>query len=472
MPQETESKGRPAGLLVLAIAIMLLIVGGLALWRFAPNSLPSLFERTRKAVAPAPPEIILSMHGSNTIGAQLAGALAEAFLRREGAQSVTTAPGTHADEYSVVATLPGDTHPKAIEIQAHGSATAFTDMAAGKADIGMASRPIKPEETATLTRLGGMTSPECEHVVGLDGLAIIVNKSNAVSALSKTQVARIFTGEIADWREVGGAAGPIKVLSRDDKSGTYDTFKALVLGKEKLTAGAVRIEDSRELSDRVADDPSAIGFIGLPYIRSAKAVAVSEPGVAPLVPNRLTVATEDYLLSRRLFFYVAASPKPLVRRFVEFALGSDGQDIVARIGFVELNVKAGSATAAANSTPEYMSLIAGAQRLSLNFRFRPGSTELDNRALVDLDRVSGFLSDPAHRHGGIILCGFADSLGTAETNQALALSRATGVAAEFKRRAMVPAAVNAFGATNPVASNKTEEGRQKNRRVEVWMRTM
>ncbi|MGA2040129.1 MAG: phosphate ABC transporter substrate-binding/OmpA family protein [Bryobacteraceae bacterium] len=471
MPQEKESKGRSAGLLF-AIAILLLIGGGVALWRLAPNFLPNLLQGTTKAAAPAPPEVILSMHGSNTIGAQLAGALAEAFLKREGAQAVSTTPGAHADEYSVVATLPGETRPKSIEIQAHGSATAFTDMAAGKCEIGMSSRPIKPEEAATLTRLGEMTSPQCEHVVGLDGLAIIVNKSNSVSALSKAQLASIFTGETTDWRELGGTAGPIQVLSRDDKSGTYDTFKALILGKGKLAAAAVRIEDSRELSDRVAADPNAIGFIGLPYIRSAKAIAVSEPGVAPLVPNRLTVATEDYLLSRRLFFYVAAAPSSLVRRFVEFALGSDGQDIVAHTGFVELNVKAGSATAAANSTPEYMSLIAKAQRLSLNFRFRPGSTDLDNRALVDLDRVSGFLSDPAHQHGGIILCGFADSVGTPDTNQALALSRATAVAAEFKRRGMVPAAVSAFGATNPVASNKTEEGRQKNRRVEVWMRTM
>jgi len=345
-------------------------------------------------------------------------------------------------------------------------------MAAAKCEIGMASRPVKPEEAATLTKLGDMTSAECEHVVGLDGLAIIVNKSNPVSALTKDQVAKIFSGEITKWKDVGGGAGPIEVLSRDDKSGTYDTFKALVLGKAKLVAGAVRIEDSRELSDRVADNVNAIGFIGLPYIRSAKAVAISEPGVAPLLPNRLTVGTEDYLLSRRLFFYVAAQPKPMVRRFVEFALGSDGQDVVARNGFVELNVKAGSAAAATNSTPEYMKLSTGAQRLSLNFRFRPGSTDLDNRALVDLDRVSGFLSDPAHQHGGIILCGFADSVGTPDTNQALALSRATAVAAEFKRRGMVPAAVSAFGATNPVASNKTEEGRQKNRRVEVWMRTM
>jgi len=471
MPQERESKGSSAGLAIV-LTILLLAGGGVALWRLAPSFLPNLLHRTNAAAAPAAPEVILSLHGSNTIGAQLAGTLAEAFLKREGAQAVTTKPGARADEYSLVATLPGDTLPKAIEIQAHGSATAFTDMAAGKCEIGMASRPIKPEEAATLTKLGDMTSAECEHVVGLDGLAIIVNKSNPVSALTKDQVAKIFSGEIANWKDAGGGAGPIEVLARDDKSGTYDTFKALVLGKQPLAAAAVRIEDSSELSDRVANNPSAIGFIGLPYIRSAKALAVSEPGVAALVPNRLTVATEDYLLSRRLFFYVAASPNPIVRRFVEFALGSDGQNIVARIGFVELNVKAGSAAAAANSTPEYMKLIAGAQRLSLNFRFRPGSTELDNRALADLDRVSGFLSDPAHQHGGIILCGFADGIGAGETNQALASSRATGVAAEFKRRGIVPVAVSSFGAANPVASNKTEDGRQKNRRVEVWMRTM
>jgi len=268
MTQAKGSKGRAAVLLAFAAAIA--ISGAVALWRFYPQVL----QGTVKAPAPVQPEVILSMHGSNTIGAQLAGALAEAFLKRQGAQAVSTVAGARADEFRVLATMPGDPRPKAIEIQAHGSGTAFPDLAAGKCDIGMASRPIKPEEAASLAKLGDMTSPACEHIVGLDGLAIIVNKSNPVSALTTGQVAGIFTGQIADWRDVGGAAGPIEVLARDDKSGTYDTFKALVLGKGQLVAGAVRLEDSRELSDRVASHPYAIGFIGLPYIRSAKAVAV------------------------------------------------------------------------------------------------------------------------------------------------------------------------------------------------------
>jgi len=468
MPQERESSRRSsAGLLILAALCLFLIGGGVAWWRLHPASF-----QTANAGAPAQPETILSMHGSNTIGAQLAGALAEAFLKRQGAQSVRTVAGPRPDEFNVLGTMPGDARPKSIEIQAHGSATAFPDLAAGKCDIGMASRRAKPEEASALAKLGDMTSPACEHVVGLDGLAIIVNKSNAVAALSLGQIGKIFTGEIANWQDAGGAAGAIKVLARDDKSGTYDTFKALVLGKRQLVAGAVRLEDSRELSDRVAGDPDAIGFIGLPYIRSAKAVAVWEPGTTPLVPNRLTVATEDYLLSRRLFLYTAASSNPLVRRFVEFALGSAGQDIVAQNGFVELNVKAESAAAAANSAPEYMSAISGAERLSLNFRFQTGSSGLDNRALADLDRVAGFLSTPGHRRGGIVLCGFADSIGTSQTNQALSVNRASVVADEFRRRGIVPATVTGFGAANPVASNETEEGRQKNRRVEVWLRTM
>ncbi len=470
MPETNNPKHSPAGLVLLAI-ILVLVGGGAVYWRLHPEVMERFGAKT--AATPMAPETILRLHGSNTIGAQLAGALAEAFLKQQGAQTVWSVTGPLADEFSVHGTIPGDPRPKVIEIQAHGSTTAFPDLAAGKCDIGMASRRIKKEEETALAALGDMTSPACEHVLALDGVAVIVNMGNAVTSLSTVQIGKIFTGEITNWQDVGGAAGPIKVFARDDKSGTYDTFKALVLGKQALAASAVRFEDSRELSDRVAGDASAIGFIGLPYVRSSKALAVWEKGSSPLLPNRLTVATEDYLLSRRLFFYTAASPSPLVHRFVEFALGGDGQDVVAQNGFIELSVKAGLAPAAgAGANSEYATATSGAQRLSLDFRFQPGSTQLDNRALADLDRVASFLASPGHSRGGLVLCGFADSLGTAKVNQELSLSRATVVADEFRRRGIVPVSVAGFGAANAVASNETEEGRQKNRRVEVWMRMM
>jgi phosphate transport system substrate-binding protein len=172
-------------------------------------------------------DIILRLSGSNTIGEGLAPALAEEFLKQQGAIHVRTLPGDRDDEVLVQGVLPGDRTPKTIEIHAHGSSIAFEDLANGRADIGMASRTIKSEEVARLASLGDMTSPACEHILGLDGIAVIVSRKNPVQALAKDQIAQIFKGEIGNWQQVGGLDGAIHLYARDDKSGTYDTFKTL-----------------------------------------------------------------------------------------------------------------------------------------------------------------------------------------------------------------------------------------------------
>src|SRR5439155_922505 len=82
-------------------------------------------------------------------------------------------------------------------------------------------------EASQLTSFGDMTSPAAEHVLGLDGIAVILSKNNPVESLSKGQVAQLFAGEITDWSQVGGPSGPVNIYARDDKSGTYDTFKTL-----------------------------------------------------------------------------------------------------------------------------------------------------------------------------------------------------------------------------------------------------
>ena len=133
--------------------------------------------------------------------------------------------------------------------------------------------------------------------------------------LNKEQIAQVFSGAITDWAKVHGSGGQINLYARDDKSGTYDTFKTLVLGPAPLAGSAKRFEDSRALSDAVAADAGGIGFVGLPYVHDAKAIAVSETGTRALLPNRLTIATEDYPLSRRLFLYTPAIPQnPMTRR--------------------------------------------------------------------------------------------------------------------------------------------------------------
>jgi phosphate transport system substrate-binding protein len=466
------------------IAAAVLFVIGVAALFFEGDNLRQLFggqsvrgDNANRLDKPKPGgsgttgDVILRLHGSNTLGSKLVPALAEEFLKRQGATGVRTLPGTDSDEFEVRGTLPGDSTPQVIEVKAHGSATAFTDMAQGACDIGLASRRVNPSEVQTLSSLGDMTSPACEHIVGLDGIAIIVNPQNPIQDLTRDQLAQIFSGEITKWSQVLSPRGNINIYARDDKSGTYDSFKTMVLNGRALSGNARRFEDSTKLSDAVAADPDGIGFIALPYILNAKAVSVSDVGATPLLPTRATVASEDYLLSRRLFLYTPpVSQNPAVRKFIDFAISKAGQDMVEQNGFVAQNVKVEKGTTVAGAPAEYKALTAGAERLSLNFRFRPGGSDLDNKALVDLGRVIDFTTDMKYTGQNILLLGFADNVGNPAANVALSTQRAKAVADQFKRRGMNPETVSGFGSELPVASNNTEDGREKNRRVEIWVK--
>jgi phosphate transport system substrate-binding protein len=413
----------------------------------------------------------LRLHGSNTIGTRLAPSLVEEFLRKQGATEVRTVNGASPDEAIVSGVLPGHTTATTIDISSHGSSTAFVDLLNGNADIGLSSRKINATEIRNLAAFGDMTSSASEHILGLDGIAVIVNRDNPIDSLTREQVAQLFSGEITKWNQVQSLRGEVKVYARDDKSGTFDSFKALVLGNKQLVARAMRFEDSIALSDAVARDPDGIGFIGLPFIRDAKAVAISEGSVPPLLPSSLTVGTEDYLLSRRLFLYTkSTSENPWIAKFIEFALSNEGQRIVGDNGFIAQTVQAESASVAAKAPAEYRRLTQGAERLSLNLRFRKGGKDLDNKARLDLDRVVNFITDLKFTGQNILLFGFADDESGNDVNLALSKDRAELVAEQFKRRGLVPLVVTGFGDSIPVASSLTEEGKEKNRRVELWLK--
>ena len=423
--------------------------------------------------APLPAEMVFRVAGSNTIGAKLLPALMCEFLKAQGATRIERKPGKTADDLEIQAVMNGETTPKAILIEAHGSATAFEGLTADKCDLGMSSRPIKSEEatTAATGGLGDLHSAACEHVLGLDGIAILASRDNPVASLTKQQIAGIFSGQITDWKDAGGTPGHIHVLARDAKSGTFDTFKSLVLDKLALVNGATRFEDSRELSDAVAGDPAAIGFAGLPFIRNAKAIAVSEQGTSPFIPTRFTVATEDYLLSRRLFLYTSAkSQNPLTSKFLEFALSDEGQVVVNEMGFVRQTPELQRVTPPVDAPERYTQIAAEANRMSLNLRFRPSSKQLDNKAVRDIDRIVNLLNQTRFQGKSLILLGFADSSGSPRVNEKLSQERADIVAKEFSMRGVSAVNVMGFGSVLPVASNDTEAGREKNRRVEVWIK--
>jgi phosphate transport system substrate-binding protein len=295
-----------------------------------------------------------------------------------------------------------------------------------------------------------------------------VHPNNPLRALDRAALHDIFTGRIVDWKDVGGPAGPIRVLSRDARSGTFDTFKHLVLDKDALASSAALYPENEALADAVASDAAAIGFVGLAYVRTAKALAVGEPGTEPMLPTHFTVATEGYMLSRRLYLYTLPAPRtPWVTEFVSYALSRKAQELAGRSQFVDLGLMMRTAPCVGHCPARYAAAIANAQRISLDFRFRSGSDEPDSRAGRDLERLVNYLSDQSDLK--LLLLGFSDVVGNVQANQRLSLERAKAIEHELTMRGVRPSVVSGFGSEMPLASNDSEAGRQKNRRVEVWV---
>ncbi len=413
----------------------------------------------------------LRIQGSNTIGAALGPALVKGLMEHQGLQGVHSEPGDGANEQRVIGkTRLGKT--VTIEVAAHGSSTGFAALKKAGADLAASSRPIKDSELVDLEPLGDLKSPGAEQVIAIDGLAIILNPQNPLNTLNTEQLAQIFNGEASTWEALGGIGGPIHVYARDDQSGTYDTFKELVLNRRSkpLVASAKRFESSEALSDAVSQDPQGIGFIGLPYVRQAKAVAIVDGDSQPMLALNSLIATEDYPLSRRLFFYLPPSGRnPWAKALVDFTQTSKGQAIVAANGFIAQQVQAIAVQPRPSMPEDYQAIAREAQRLTVNFRFEEGSASLDNKARQDLQRVVTYLKSHEKLDKQVTLVGFGDAKNDPQRAALLSKLRAMAVRRELVKSGVVLRDIRGFGAQMPVAANTADEGRIKNRRVEVWV---
>jgi phosphate transport system substrate-binding protein len=223
-----------------------------------------------------------------------------------------------------------DMHPGvSISVQGGGSGFGIAAIIDGTADIGDASRPIKDKEIKKALAKGA--DPKA-HVVALDGIAVVVNPSNSVKALTKQQIKDIYTGKISNWPEVGGSGGQIVVISRDSSSGTFETFNKLALDKEKVRPDALLQASNQAVATTVAKTPGAIGYVGLGYL-SERIKGVEVNGV---MPGKDTVRSGEYPLARPLFMYTDGPAKGVVKEYLDFVTSSEGQKLAEKEGYVGL----------------------------------------------------------------------------------------------------------------------------------------
>ncbi|MCK4305936.1 MAG: phosphate ABC transporter substrate-binding protein PstS [Candidatus Eisenbacteria sp.] len=216
-----------------------------------------------------------------------------------------------------------------ITVSESGSGNGAKSLINGTCTIADMSRFMKKKEFAAAVEKG--VTPVA-HVVAMDGIAMIVHPSNPVKELTVDQARDIYTGRIANWRDVGGPNRKIVVISRDTNSGTYETFDKLVMKKERMGNATEYLGSNGAIRQRVQSTQAAIGYVGLGFIdRTVKALLVD--GV---LPTRNTVASGQYPIARPLFMFTNGYPKlgSHVHAFVTLHLGPKGQEIIDAIGFV------------------------------------------------------------------------------------------------------------------------------------------
>ena len=206
-----------------------------------------------------------------------------------------------------------------------GSGSGITAVTEGRCDIGLSSRNLKDEEAAK-----GLKAT----VLALDGIAIIVNPENPVSELSLEQIAKVYTGEITNWSELGGNDAEIVVIGREAGSGTRDGFESIT-GTADACAYRQELTSTGDVITAVAQNPDAIGYASLASVGESVKTLVVE-GVAP---SEETVKDGSYLVQRP-FVLVTREGEELsqaAQAFFDYINSADAASIIADAGAVAVN---------------------------------------------------------------------------------------------------------------------------------------
>ena len=229
-----------------------------------------------------------------------------------------------------------------ISVTGGGSGTGIAAMINGTVAVANASRKMKPEEMDE-ARANGIEP--VEHIIAGDAIAVVLHPSNPVDGLSIAQLSAIFTGQITNWRQVGGENRPIVLLSRESNSGTHVYFLERVVREgiknddRLFSPDTLLMPSSEGISNEIRQNPNAIGYDGLGYVTHDQKMlcVIDKPGDPCVSPAVETVQDGTYPIARPLFMYTAGEPTGAMREYLDWILDPEGQALVRELGFVPLS---------------------------------------------------------------------------------------------------------------------------------------
>ncbi len=206
-----------------------------------------------------------------------------------------------------------------IYVQGGGSTAGIEAAITRAANIGMSSRSLVNNEKKLYT-----------VTIAKDAIAVIVHPLNPIENLSLDRIIDVFSGRIGNWKELGGPNHPIDVITREEGSGTRESFQKFVMGNEDISLGALVQDSNGAVRQVIATDPNAVGYISLGLVNDeVKALRIS--GVQPKLPN---VYNGKYTLVRPFLFVFNGEPAGEAKSFLEFVLSKQAQKLLLKEGLV------------------------------------------------------------------------------------------------------------------------------------------
>lgn len=371
----------------------------------------------------------------------------------------------------------------------------FLALLSGEADIVLALR----EPSAAEVRASVAAEPDDPplddrvRVLALDALVPVVSAENPIDALSLPDLARLFSGEVTNWQDLGGPDAPIALHMLAPGFGLAQAFAARVLlpSDAGLASAITRHESADALAEAVANDAYAVGITARSGIGPAHALPLIGACGFPLSATVDAVKAEDYPLTAPVYMYLAPRRLPLlVRQFLAFTETEVAERHVRDAGFVNQlltrtplalqgerlsnAIRAAGEDVGLSELQAVVEVLGSAERLSTTLRFNPGGAELDIQSRASVARLAAAVERGVFDGRQLIFAGFSDSDGPSTVNARLSLRRAGVVrdavlaagVARLDRVEMIPVG---FGEAMPMACDDTDWGRAVNRRVEVWV---
>ncbi len=384
-----------------------------------------------------------------------------------------------------------------VEPTGPGEPAVLRDPATDKVLVEFTFIPSSPDAARVAARngqaeliLSGVTEPGFSNrTLALDALIPIVARDNPMPAVSTIELARALAGEVSNWAQIGGPDMPLVLHGLEQDA---DLQRALAARLGRKIAATVTHPDLASLAKAVAADPFALAVTGHATAAEARVLPLTDSCGFPLLPSALAIKAEDYPLTLPVYLLIPPRRLPLAaREFLEFLALPEAQAAIAQAGYIDRRPErqpmtsdglrlinaiqgAGAETTLAD-LKRLVDLMAGADRLSLTFRFEDGTSALDASSRQNLSDLAQLLEADQFKGEALTLAGFSDGSGSAAANLDLSTQRAASILSALKDAApsltedQLPRVIG-FGEALPMACDETAAGRRLNRRVEVWLK--